>query len=81
MFRRESWAQLTRSAVPDMVVARRPLECGDGGVLPVGAAVPSSVTELRLRQLYEQRRIDPVVKQEKKPAVKINAPLALKGKS
>ena len=58
----QSWAQLTRYGVPAFTVARRPLPVSEnlGSILEVGAEIPNDFTGVRIRQLYEQRRIAPI---------------------
>jgi hypothetical protein len=56
------WLRLTRSGIPEMRVARRALvtsgvEIAVGDILPVNALCHRS----RIRQLYEQRLLEPVV--------------------
>ena len=58
------WFQLTRTGIPAMKVARRPLTLGEVTV-PVGAPldpelIPLAIRKQRLRQFYEQRRLEPV---------------------
>ena len=55
------WSSLTRFGTPEFEVAGRPIRVGEVE-FPVGAAFPASVlpNRVRLRQLYEQRRIQPV---------------------
>jgi hypothetical protein len=55
---------LTREGVPALRVARRPLLVGEVTV-PVGQTldpelIPHPIRALRLRQFYEQRRLEPV---------------------
>jgi len=55
------WTQLTRFSTPDFRVVRRELLV-HGEVVPIGADVPAEIVgnPVRLRQLYEQRAIEPV---------------------
>jgi hypothetical protein len=59
------WTQLTRFGVPDPTefrVIRRPMEIGGVGIVQPGETLPPDAitNRVRLRQLYEQRRIEPV---------------------
>ena len=58
------WRTLTRFSIPPLKVARRPLEIGEV-TIPVGATLdpelfPPNIRVLRLRQFYEQRRLEPL---------------------
>jgi hypothetical protein len=55
------WPLLTRSGIPQFLVARRPLLI-EGREYPVGDPLPPAIipNRVRLRQLYEQRRLEPV---------------------
>jgi hypothetical protein len=55
------WSQLTRTGVPQFLVSRRPLLV-EGQTFEVGVLIPPNLfcTRTRLRQMYEQRRIEPV---------------------
>jgi hypothetical protein len=55
------WPVLTRTGIPAFLVARRPL-CVEGREYPVGVEIPPALipSRVRLRQLYEQRRLEPV---------------------
>lgn len=53
---REDWRTLASLSIPQMVVKNRPLLWA-GEMLPVGAIFPSS-NPVRLRQLYEQNKIE-----------------------
>lgn len=58
------WPQLTRTGIPALRVCRRPIEAGEVTV-PVGATLnpevfPPQIRAQRLRQFYEQRRLEPV---------------------
>lgn len=60
-FRLLPWSKLTRNGVPRFRVSRRPMTTlattfEVGAELPVGAVANQS----RLRQLYEQRAIEPI---------------------
>jgi hypothetical protein len=61
------WNVLTRDGIPALKVARRPFAVGEVGEaeLPVGALFdpelfPPQIRKTRLRQFYEQRRLEPV---------------------
>lgn len=58
------WFQLTRTGIPPLKVARRPLVVGEV-TIPVGATLdpeifPLQIRTQRLRQFYEARRLEPV---------------------
>ena len=58
------WRLLTRNGIPAFKVMRRPLALGEV-TLPVGAAldpelIPHHIRDRRLRQFYEQHRLEPV---------------------
>ena len=58
------WRTLTRLAVPPLRVTRRDLTVGEV-TFPVGATIdpevfPLQIRKERLRQFYEQRRLEPV---------------------
>lgn len=55
------FTQLTRNGMPEFRVCRLPLFLG-GAEVPVGkvVAVDSFPNRIRVRQMYEQRRIEPV---------------------
>ena len=58
------WRLLTKYGIPPLKVARRPLEVGEV-VVPVGEAFdpelfPLGLRNQRLRQYYEQHRLEPV---------------------
>ena len=58
------WTQLTRTGIPPLKVARRPLQLGEISI-PVGEAFnpelfPLQIRAERLRQFYEMRRLEPV---------------------
>jgi hypothetical protein len=58
------WRQLTRAGIPPLKVARRPLVVGEVSV-GVGETFspelfPLQIRAERLRQFYEQRRLEPV---------------------
>ena len=58
------WTQLTRTGIPPLKVARRPLQLGEVSI-PVGEAFnpelfPLQIRAERLRQFYEMRRLEPV---------------------
>jgi hypothetical protein len=58
------WRTLTRDGIPPLKVARRPLTAGEVTV-PVGEQFnpelfPHAIRAERLRQFYEQRRLEPV---------------------
>jgi hypothetical protein len=58
------WTRLTRTGIPALKVARRPLTVG-GVIVQVGQALdpelfPLRIRAQRLRQFYEQRRLEPV---------------------
>lgn len=58
------WRTLTRFSIPPLKVARRPLEIGEI-TIPVGATLdpelfPLNIRKERLRQFYEQRRLEPL---------------------
>ena len=57
-----SWPQLTRTGTPQFLVCRRPLLLSVQE-FSVGTHVPHDIVHnrSRLRQLYEQRRIEPVI--------------------
>ena len=63
-----TWNKLTRGGTnvpPEFRVVRRPLEVG-GTVFAVGAtlpdiAFPAAIRRARMRQFYEQRRIEPAI--------------------
>ena len=74
-----SWPQLTRTGTPQFLVCRRPLLLS-GQEFAVGTHVPSDIVHnrSRLRQLYEQRRIELVVappnsKQAHRPPTTLSA--------
>lgn len=56
------WTQLTRHGVPDFTVIRRAMLV-HGVEVAIGSAVPAEITghRSRLRQLYEQRKIEPTI--------------------
>lgn len=58
MFRMPSWAALTRGGLPQFEVTRRALTW-DGQIHAEGAPLPADLVAdgVRLRQLYEQRKI------------------------
>ena len=75
-----SWPQLTRTGTPQFLVCRRPLLLS-GQEFAVGTNLPFDAVNnrSRLRQLYEQRRIEPVVappnsKQAHRPSTSLSAP-------
>lgn len=75
-----SWPQLTRTGTPQFLVCRRPLLLS-GQEFSVGTHVPHDIVHnrSRLRQLYEQRRIEPVVappnsRQAHRPSTSLSAP-------
>lgn len=58
------WNRLTRTGIPPLKVARRDLVLGEV-IVPVGETLdpelfPMQIRALRLRQFYEQRRLEPV---------------------
>jgi hypothetical protein len=58
------WSQLTRTGIPALKVARRAIEVGEVTVA-VGQTLdpelfPPQIRRERLRQFYEQRRLEPV---------------------
>jgi len=58
------WSRLTRTGIPPLKVARRDLALGEI-IVPVGETLdpellPMQVRTRRLRQFYEQRRLEPV---------------------
>lgn len=58
MFRMPSWSNLTRNGMPQFEVARRPLLWA-GETYAEAAPIPADLAgnDVRLRQLYEQRKI------------------------
>lgn len=58
------WTDLTRTGIPALKVALRPLVIGEV-TIPVGQTLnpevfPLQIRKRRLRQFYEQRRLEPV---------------------
>ena len=75
-----SWPQLTRTGTPQFRVCRRALTMS-GREFAIGTSLPVDAVHnrSRLRQLYEQRRIEPVIappnsKQAHRPPTTLSAP-------
>jgi len=65
------WTQLTRTEMPEFEVIRLPLEAVPGTVLQPGDRLPRNAfaDRHRFRQMYEQRRIAPIVSVQPVPEV------------
>ncbi len=64
------WSQLTRLGIPDFAVCRRDIVT-QGVEIRIGDILPAGVfSQTRLRHLYEQRRITPVLNSTPTPIVR-----------